>query len=224
MKLCENCLVKVDTNLKFCPLCHSHLLEENEKKTPEKFNNKSKEISKKSPKIVVGKIFFILSVLIIAVSVFINITTHTIAWSVIVGLSILYLWVLVAHTIISRDTPFKKVLYHLIALIALLTSTNLIFGGNDWLTNFVYPGLAMLVSIVLSFILLCSKNRKNMVFSFFSIIFLMTIASAVLLIFKIDAFMLLNQINLMVQAIFIVSYLLFGYKTILSEASRKFHI
>lgn len=224
MKICELCNVKVDTNANFCPLCHNHLIEESKKETPEFFENKSKEKEKKSKKIIVGKIFLILSIIASAVSVFINITTKTVPWSVIVVLSIIYLWVMIAHTIMSRETPFKKVLYHLLSLIALLISTNVIFGGNDWLTNFVFPGLAMLVALVLTMILFCSKKRKNIVFSFFCIIVLMLLTSAVLLIFKIDTYRLLNEINLMVGAIFIVSYLIFGYKTILTEASRKFHI
>lgn len=224
MKICEKCNVSVDTSLDFCPLCHSHLTEKSQKETPEFFENEVKNKTASTKKSIIAKIFLIISLIVVAVCVFVNITTHTIPWSVIVVLSVVYLWVMIAHTIISRDTPFKKVLYHLLALIALLVSTYVIFGENDWLTHFVYPGLSMLVSVVLTFILFCSKKRKNMLFSFFSIIILMMVVSAVFLIFKIDSFRLLNEINLLVSSIFVVSYLVFGYKIILSEASRKFHI
>lgn len=224
MKYCELCKAKIDTNSKFCPLCHNALSLESDKDSIELFENKQKIDDKKKSEKIVTKIFAIISIIIVSVCIFINITIKTIPWSVIVTLSVLYLWVMIAHTIISRDTPFKKVLYHLIALIALLIATNIIFGGSAWLTNFVYPGLAMLVTLVLTFILFCSKNRKNMIFSFFCIIVLMLLVSLILLVFNIDTFRLLNNINLMVQCLFIVSYLIFGHKAILSEAGRKFHI
>ena len=224
MKHCSLCRVDIDSSNEFCPLCHNAVQEESKKTTPEEFPKfqKQKPISKKQK--IVTKVFIILSLAVILTCASINILTKTIAWSVTVALSVVYLWVLVAHTIISRDSPFKKVFYQLVSIIAFLISTNIIFGGNSWLTNYVYPSLAMLATAVMTMIIFCSKNRKRMLFGFVTIFVMLVIASLVFLIFKIDTYQTLNIINLIVQAFIIFAYLLFGWKPIMSEASKKFHI
>lgn len=224
MKHCSLCKVDVDSSLEYCPLCHNAISEVSAKKDAEMFPKYEKQEKVSKAKKTVTKVFLLLSIAIIATCVLINIMTKTIAWSVTVALAIVYLWVLVAHTIISRDTPFKKVLFQVIAIVVFLTSTNIIFSSNDWLTHFVYPSLAMLVTAVLAMITFCSKQRKKLLFGFSCIYVLMALVSGVFLIFKIDAYQTLNIINLMVQGFTLMAYLVFGGKTIISEASRKFHI
>ena len=224
MKHCALCDVFIDSKQEFCPLCHNALSETSKKDTPETFPKYSKEVEQKKTKRMVTKVFLILSLAIIVASACINIMTKTIAWSVIVSLGIVYLWVLVAHTIISRDSPFKKVLFQVLSIIAFLTSTNLIFGGNAWLTNYVYPSFAMFVTTVLTMIIFCSKSRKKILFGFFVILVMLALVSGIFLIFKIDSYQNLNIINLLVQGFMIFAYLLFGGKIILTQAARKFHI
>ncbi len=224
MKYCKLCKVHIDTNHEFCPLCYNHLTPETEKKDNEKFLTASDLPVQKKKMNLVTKIFLMLSFIVIVASVAVNVYTKTVAWSVVVGLSILYLWVLIAHTIISHDNIFRKILLELLSILALLISTNLIFGGNDWLTNYVFPAIALGVSLVLSIDLVFFKKRKKVVFSFLCIILLLMLVSAIFLIFKIDTFKLLNQIFLIVGSVFVVCYFIFGGKTIIAEASRKFHI
>lgn len=191
--------------------------------TAEFFQTKRAE-KKKSSKKLIAKIFFIISLFIVCTCVYINVKTQTIAWSLVVGLSVLYLWVLVAHTIMSRDTPFKKVLYQILAIVALLLATNKVFSSNEWLTNYTFPSLSMLVTIILTFFIFCSKKRKSILYSFFSIIVLLMIVSILLLVLKVDEFKFLNQINIIFEVIVAVSYLIFGGKYIKNEAVRKFHL
>jgi hypothetical protein len=224
VKYCKLCKVHVDTNANFCPLCYNHLSNEDEKTTAEMFKSAS-TLSKQKPKLnLVAKIFLMLSLVAIAVCVVINFYTKTPAWSVVVTLSIGYLWLIVCHTILSHDVVFRKILFQIVWVLLLLTSTNVIFGGNEWLTDYVFPSIAMFVALVLSVVLIFLKKRKRVVFSFLSIIVLLAIVSGVLLIFKLDDFQLLNQISLIVDGLLVVSYFIFGGRTILSEISRKFHI
>ena len=223
MKHCSICKVEVDTSQDYCPLCYNHLAEVEPKTTPEMFVM-SKKDAPKSKKIMVAKIFLFISFAAILSCVYINIATKTIAWSAVVCLSIVYLWVLVAHTIISRDTPFRKVLFQLLAVAALLNATNQIFSSNDWLTVYVYPSLAMLVTLVLTMITLCSKSRKKYLFSFCSIFVILLVVSVLFIVLKLGDFKLLNTINIMFQCVIIFAYILFGGKPLFSEASRKFHL
>lgn len=224
MKRCNKCGVNVDTKFEFCPLCYADLAETESKTTEEIFKTPKELDATKKKMHMVAKIFLILSAITIFASVYINVKTQTIAWSAIVTLSIVYVWVLVCHTIISQASPFKKVFLQLIVIIAFLLTTNFVFSNNDWLSNYVYPSLAMLVSIVLSFIVMCSKNHKRVILSFFSITILMAIASGVLLIFNLCDFGMLNEIALMVEGFILLAYVVLGGKLLLAEAGRKFHL
>lgn len=223
MKHCSLCRLEVDTNQEYCPLCYNHLTEISKKETPEMFNLE-KPSARQKKRLIVAKVFLLITLTLLAACVFINIETKTIPWSVVVVLSFLYLWVLVAHTIMSRSTPFKKVLFQLVSIIALLVATNKIFSNNDWLTHYVYPALAMFATCVLSMIVCCSKHRKKLYFSFFSIFALLLTASLIFVCFKIDTFRILNLINILFQAVIMIALMLFAGRSLLTEASRKFHI
>lgn len=225
MKYCSLCNVQVDTEKEFCPLCHNAMDDLTEKTTLEMFPEyKQPSAKKKSLKKLAVKICLILSVLIIAFCVFINIQTETMPWSVIVAFIIIYFWVLIAHTILSRSSAFDKVFFELSAICAFLVSTNMVFSSTEWFVKFVYPGVSILATIVLTIMLMVRKDNKSWVFSFFCILLLMTVVSLVFLIFKIDSFKIINIINVLFQAVTMFAYLLFDSKTILAEASRKFHI
>lgn len=223
MKHCDICKVEVDTNNDICPLCYNKLAQVSEKHTPELFELKPKNKSKKN-KVLVTKIFLLLSIVVVITTGFVNYATKSNPWSLVVLMSVLYLWVLVAHTIISRHSPFQKIFFQIVSVSLLLITIKYVFNSNDWLVSYVYPSMSIVVAIVLSFIIMCSKNRKKLIYSFFAIEILMMLASVLFLVFKIDKFMLLNQINIFVILISLIAYLLFGHKYIKTEFVRKFHI
>ena len=143
---------------------------------------------------MIVKIFLILSVAIIATCMFINVQTETLPWSVTVSLVIVYLWVLVAHTIMSHNSTFDKVFFELSAICAFLISIDLVFSSTRWFTHYVYPSLSVASTITLSIMLLCKRKKKEWAFSFFCIFFLVTVVSAIFLIF-ITSYKLLTLIR-----------------------------
>ena len=223
MKHCKICDVDVDTFKNYCPLCYGSLEEKSEKNNAEMFDLNSKKQLSKAKSLVV-KTFLLISIIVTVVCGYINYQTQTKPWSVIVALSILYLWVLVAHTIMSKSTVFRKVLYEVVSVGAILFASNRFFSNTEWFTNFVFPGLALLTAFVMLFVVFCSKNRKEYVFGFFRVDVLLILASILLLAFKTDDFKLINQINIIVQSIISLAYLIFAGKTIKTQASRKFHL
>ena len=223
MKHCNLCGVDVDTSKNYCPLCYGSLEEKVPKTGEDMFNTEAKPVINKK-KVLVAKIFLMISVIIMTVSVYINIQTKTAPWSVIIGFSLVYLWVLVAHTIMSKSTAFKKTFMQILSMGALLLATERFFGNTHWFTNFAFPGIAMLSTVVTTFVVFWSKNRKEIIFGFFRIDILLIIASTLLLVFNVDDFRLINQINIILQSIICLAYLVFAGKIIRTEASRKFHL
>lgn len=224
MKYCKACKVQVDTSESYCPLCYSSLKETSKKTDAEMFENINQNHSKKKKKPMVAKVFFLISVAIIATCVYLNVQTKTAPWSVIVALGIVYLWVLIGHTIISRSTAFRKVLLQILSVGALLFATNRFFSNAEWFINYVFPSLAMLSAVVMLFVVFCSKKRKEYIFGFFRVDIILLLSSVLMLAINIDQFQILNQINIILQAIICLAYLLFAGKIIKTQASRCFHL
>ena len=162
MKHCEICKVEVDTHSEICPLCYNKLVQVDEKTTPELFELKPQEKTKRK-RVVVAKIFLLLSIVAVCACGFVNYVTKSVPWSLVVLMGVIYLWVLVAHTIMSRSTPFKKIFFHLLSVVLLLLTIKYIFSSNDWFVCYVFPSISLAVAAVFSFIVMCSKNRKKLV-------------------------------------------------------------
>ena len=224
MKICKNCGVKVDTTEKFCPLCYGNLESVKEDEPSKFFVDKKSEVivSKKRKKAI--KILLFLNIIALSVLIFINIKSQTEPWSLVVGLSCLYVWLTVEHSIISHDTPFKKAFMQVLALSVTLFAINKIYSTNDWITNYVFPSLAMATLLFTSIYALFDKQRKTKIFSFFLLSVVLIIVSAIFLIFNIDTFRTLNQLNIILQGLVCFAYILFAGKKILTEAIKKFHI
>lgn len=224
MKQCKKCGVNINTNENFCPICYGDLKDVSGENVAGFFAEKKGEtiVSKKRKKAI--KILLFLNIFVISALIFINIKTKTEPWSLIVGLSCSYVWALVEHTILSHDTPFRKVFLQVLILSSIAFAINKIYSTTDWITNFVFPSLALAAMLFMAIYVLCDKQRKSKIFGFFMISILLMLVSMVMVVFKIDNFKTLNQINIIAQGLTCFAYILFCGRTILGEASKKFHI
>ena len=221
MKHCEKCNVEVNTKLDYCPLCFNNLSgESTEPKIYEASKDKPREIIKSHK---TRKIFILISLAIITVCALINYFTETPLWSGIVALGILYLWILVKHTIASDRNVFEKLFLQVITIIGLLILTNYVSGGG-WFLEYVFPSILCFIVIVLDFILMISKKRKNYEISFLIAELLVLIASIVFVCIDALDFKLLHIITLAVTALSIVSLIVMDGKNIMQEISKKIHL
>ena len=164
MKRCENCKVTVNTNKKYCPLCYNSIDGEN-------CNNlvyKTKDMATKNKKsgYIAQKILLFISLCAIIVCTTINFLTQTtFFWSLIVTSSILYVWILVRHTIISRRNIFEKILFQVLGILLILFLTNKISGSGEWFWFYVTPSVSILTTITI--LILWISCRSDHLCSFF---------------------------------------------------------
>lgn len=225
MKHCHICKVDVEDG-KYCPLCYNQLENCADSKAVVPFykhKDKNETFEKKSYFLL--RLFLFLSIASVGTCVFINILTKGSAWSVLVVLSVLYMWVLISHTIMSRRSVFEKILFQVLNIIAILVSSNHLAGGGKWLINFVLPSVAIITTSVLILISLISRRRRSQfLLSFLAIYVLSMVMSIVLLACKYDTFKILNQINMFYSILTIVGTLLLGYRIIKNESRKKLHL
>jgi len=222
MKHCNNCGVDVNTRENHCPLCFNKIEGENSS-TPmySTYSSKPKTIMKEHK---TRKIFEIISLFIIAVCTFINAQIGGAAWALIVGVSILYMWILVRHTILSHRNSFEKVLLQIIGMVGLLLTTNLVTGGGAWFLEVVLPAILIALIIILNMVLFISKRRKQFELGFFIIETLILIASIIFVSTSFVEFKLLYWMLLLLNSISIVGIYLFDGKNLRTELSKKFHL
>lgn len=226
MKHCKYCNVDVDTNESYCPLCYNSLEGDTKKQTTEFYLKRTEDDKTQKTNFFLYKLFFMITLVISAIVVFINVLTYKdapIPWSAIVIVCLLYVWVLIAHTILSKRGIFEKILLQVLAAIAIVGGVNYISKGH-WLTDYVVPSIQLAVTVTILFVSVVTKSKYKIVSPFFVTHFLSFIASLVLVLTKADAFGLLSEINMIACGVGIVGTLLFGFKILKSDFAKKFHL
>ena len=222
MKHCENCKVNVNTDKPYCPLCYSELEGENNNNLV--YKTKDKMCKKRKSANLVQNIFIFMTICILVVNFFVNFLTNSkLLWCLIVLFSLLYIWILVRHTILSRRSIFEKILFQFLGIFGILFSTYLISGGGEWFFNYVIPSIT-LVTTVVTLILCFSITRNNHLASFFFLFVLMLIFSVISFATNLDKFKLLSQINAILNGLIIVGILIFRFKALKQAISKNFNM
>ena len=226
MKHCKYCNVDVDTNENFCPLCYNSLEGESKKKTTEFYLKRTENDKTQKTNFFLYKLFFLMTLTLAAIAVFINVMTYKdgpTPWSALVIVCLLYIWILIAHTILSKRGILEKIVLQVLGAIAIVGVVNYMARGH-WLSDYVIPSIQLAVTSTLLFICLVIKNKYKIVSPFFVTHVLSFIASLVLVLTKADAFGLLSEINMIACGVGIIGTLLFGFKTLKLDFSKKFHL
>lgn len=224
MKWCKYCKAEVDTEKTFCPVCFNHLdVKNDESECLYTLRDKNETTVKTSVFLI--KLFIFLSLIAIVACVVVNyLSDKEIAWSLIVVFGICYLWVLIAHTILSRRSVFRKIFLQVVSIVLLLYFTEKLSVSN-WLFPYVFPSISLCVAFVLSMVSFISEKRAYFCAAFTLVFILLGIGSLIILLTGLDkTFRLLNFINILVCAIATLGYVLFGFNAIKSELSKKWHL
>ena len=223
MKKCSKCNVTVNTNYKTCPLCYNELTE-TKGEVNELFKQRELEPKKPSVKKVLKKLFLFLSIIAIIVCVTINLMVKVFPlWSLLVVLGILYVWILIVHTIISKRNIFEKLFLQIGTIIGLLFACQWISDGRQWMVDYVIPCISMAVMLVLFILCLRLKNHQGLV-SFFIMNIILTLLSGILLICKVPDFSLLNIITCIIGCVSFLGVILFSGSALKTEFGKKFHV
>jgi hypothetical protein len=173
MKHCDKCRVDVDTNLKYCPLCHQLLtgdkVEGKVERYPE-FVPLRREILP-----ITKRILMILSVVSIMTLLLINLMDYNgKLWSLIPIGSIFYFWMLVRYGILTKQNMAFRLAFLTTILIAILNFFDLNAGDNvyeGWAINYVTPFALLACNMAISVVILVKRlNYRDYLFYLIAII------------------------------------------------------
>lgn len=225
MKYCKRCKIKTNEAQNHCPLCYNELEACDELDFDSLYPKRVENDKSQMTDYFLTRLFSVISISIVCICAFINFVTYSGSlWSLLVLSCIIYLWILIDHTIIGKSSTFEKILYQLIGIIAILSCTDLISGGGYWLLDIVVPSLSLAVAFALIMISLCSKKRQNYVLSFFLFYVILLLVPIITLSCHLLHYELLMQINLLCLILAILGTFIFAFKTLKTEISKKFHL
>lgn len=223
MKTCKYCQVKVETEKDFCPLCFNKL-DDDGSQVETFYSSRTNNVNTKKKSKFLFKLFIFISFCVIAVCFTINfLTTPKILWSVVVFSGVIYIWVLVAHTILSKQSVFRKVFLQILSILLLLFFTEKLSQQN-WLFDYVYPSISMAVVLTTLMLLFIKKNRNEYLIGFLFIYFILDLLSVLILLINKNCFLLLNFINILVCSISFLGVLFFGFNALKTEIKKKWHL
>ncbi len=224
MKYCKHCKVKVDSSEKYCPLCYNYL-EEQEKETNrfDYYLGRDKNGKGKSNNYFLMKLFLYISICVSVICFVVNyFTDRHMLWSPVVFVSVVYLWILIAHTIISRRSPFEKIFFQLVGLILLMISLERL-SMNAWFLDYVLPSILLTASSVMALISLVSGRKKTLVSTFF--VYYVLMEAATILIFALaDVYKILYLIFSVYNGLILFGTLLFAYRILRADFAKKAHL
>ena len=221
MKYCEHCKANINTNKKYCPLCYNEI--DGEDKAVLVYKTKDMQEKTKKNKYLAQKILLYISLCAVIVCLTVNLLTQTsVLWSLIVAASILYVWILVRHTIISRRNIFEKLSFQILGILAIIFLSYKISGGGNWFWNYVTPSVCIL-TVVTIFILWLSCKSEHLC-SFFLLSLIMLVASTVFIFTKLDTFAILNIVSMVMDALVILGILIFNFKGLKRSFMKNFNI
>ncbi len=226
MKKCTKCKADVNTTKKQCPVCFDELeMEENITAQPSIYPLAKPSDNVAGKNFFLSRLFLFLTISISSICFFINsMFVLEVFWSLIVLVSMIYIWILVRHTIISRRGVFEKVLFQFIGILSIILATNYVSGGEDWFWTFVVPAASLATTTVLAFVLFVNSKRADFLLSFFLMSLVLIIISIILLTTGADTFRLLSLINLLYTGLFALGIIIFGFKTLRRSMHKTLHI
>lgn len=225
MKYCKHCKVEVDSSENYCPLCYNYLeAEEEDKKGFDYYLGRDKAKSRAVNNNFLLKLFLYLSICVSVICFAVNYFTEKhMLWSPVVFVSILYIWILVLHTIISSRSAFEKIFFQLVGLIALLLMLERI-SMQAWFLDYVLPSILIATTTVLAMISMISKHKAALITTFFVFYIIFEAVSLVFLLFVRDVYFLLYLIHAVYNGLILFGTLLFGNRIIKNEIAKKAHL
>lgn len=232
MKHCKYCNIDVNTERKTCPLCLNVLESDNQKSNLQ--NYPKKQPKRKMSFWIKSALFMsLITILVSFVVNYLTFSSYSNYWSILVAVSIPYLWLIVSYVIIGRGLLTTRVLSAGIAttiLVILIELTVCFINKIDdrelyWSINYVLPFMIMATMIALIIICIVRKDLyKDSIIMFF----LMALLS--LLGFLLRTFTSLIVIDWPTIACsvaglaLVIGLFVFTFKDIVEEIQKRFHI
>ncbi len=223
MSRCSKCGVEILDNTMECPLCHGVLTEDpDETKNPPMYPNAARIVRKYR---FVERLVLFLSVLAMGGLLLANfIGTPFFAWTVIIGLILVYVNTLLRMAITGKVGYMSKTLVLTFLAVGILIGIDALTGYKRWSLNVVLPSAIMMLSLAV--LILIFVNFRNWQ-SYIPIEIFMVVLSLSLILMHIAGIITYPNIVYIATAVsglLLAGTLILGGDRAKRELYRRFHV
>jgi len=224
MKHCDKCHIVIETNQKYCPLCHQVLQGKGDPSIPEVYPEYIPQRREILP--ITKKALLFVTVISILTLLGINLFNYTgVMWSFIPIGAILYFWAIVRFGILSKQNIAFKLAFLTTILIIILNLIDRNFGEHaGWALDYVTPFALLACNLAITVIIWVRRiDYRDYLFYLFTII-VFSLVPFILYLFHLIT-VLWPSVTAFGLAVFIFLFILFFFpKSIKDEFKKRFHL
>lgn len=224
---CEKCNVELYGDVDICPLCHNKiLLTEEEKKQIKPLYYPPKSTKKKIHKHLTPKAIylFVACIIFIACVTTNYLTSTTFLWCYLVGASLLYGFVILAHTVLSHSGVGVKIFIQGASIALLCWIFEIIIKRPNLTFDYSLPiVLTVVILVIAGFLIFTAKRNRSLIISSIMLC-LLGYLPIILFAFGVTNVLLPSLITAILASINLVGTIAFGIFDIKEQFSKVFHI
>lgn len=220
MSKCRLCNVEILDETERCPLCDSVLEHTFE---VENMYPDVRVMAKKWTLLL--NIYLFVAILTEALLIYINLHTESqTLWSLITGLSLLYVYIVLRFAIIGKAGYKAKTVVLTVIAILILVLIDFLAGYHGWSVNFVLPGGIIFIEAVIIFMMIFNHRnwQSYLMWQIFTI--LLNFIPIVLAIVDVITNLYMLKISTALSAGVFLGTVIIGDRKVRVELKRKFHI
>lgn len=220
MGKCLNCNVEVLDETEVCPLCRSVLEQSDE------LENMYPDVRVSMRKyLFLSRIYLVIGILVEIVLVLINANDeHTVWWSAISGLGILYSYMVFRYAIIGKSGYRSKVTVLLMIGVLSTIAADFIIGYRGWSVDYVLPAGILLTDIVILGCMIFNVRNWQSYLMWQLTTILLALIPMLLNIFELEQNRFLAFAPLAVSLALFFGTLFIGGHRAREELCRRFHL
>ncbi|MFB4161126.1 DUF6320 domain-containing protein [Geomicrobium sp. JSM 1781026] len=183
------------------------------------YHNRSKQRYMKQ------KVTLFIALLIISGSLLINLlTTPDVLWVFYIVGPVLYVLLLVNHTILSRAHAGSKIIFQVLALSAMLIVLDTAAGATRWSIHYVIPFLVISATLIVTIIILNKPMKWREYLGYMMTMIVLGFMPVLLFLSSLSLVLWPSAITALYALLTLIGMALFANRTMRNEFVRRFHI
>lgn len=222
MKYCKKCDIRVNSPVARCPLCFATLSAADSEPEPLSYPN-LQFVERYN---ITLRVLLFLSLTVSVVCVTINfLTPHTIWWSFIVVLNIVYIWIAIGTALKKHTKIGFNILIQGLSLAGLLLALSFFFElKNNWVFNYALPLLFFSATLSITIIIIVRRVAIRDFILYFILTALMGFIPLVLYAVGLITLMWPAMVSAVYSALALASIFIFADTATKVELKKRLHI
>ena len=222
MNKCIGCKVNIHPQHKSCPLCGRALGE-----LPTQYETSYPAyVNKESDGFNLKKLFSFATIVFCAISIFINafnIDKKLTLGSLIVSISLIYLWFIIHIALKKRFNIGKKMLYSYGITSVFTILLDICIGFSKWSTTYGVPFLTVAVAIVFTVLAVSSRNSYGEYLGFLIAIFFVSFCPIIIFVFSFSTQVWTSFVAMLYCLLAVAGLIIFSGANFKQEIKKRFH-